>query len=52
MIQSCSQAEVRSEKCRSQGGVIEEVEVVILRFRNELRAPGCMHVILESVSPR
>jgi hypothetical protein len=40
--------------CRAQesGGVIEEVEVVVLRFRNELRAPGCMHVILECVSPR
>jgi hypothetical protein len=37
---------------QSSGGVIEEVEVVLLRFRNEIRAPGCMHVVLECVSPR
>lgn len=24
----------------------------MLRFRAELRAPGCMHIILEAVSPR
>ncbi|KAK9908805.1 hypothetical protein WJX75_003140 [Coccomyxa subellipsoidea] len=39
-------------RAQESGGVIEEVEVVVLRFRNELRAPGCMHVILECVSPR
>lgn len=40
--------------CRGQkqGVVIAEIEVVVLRFRAELRAPGCMHVILEAVSPR
>ena len=26
--------------------------MVVLRFRTELRAPGCMHVVLEAVSPR
>ena len=40
--------------CRKheEGGVIEEIEVVVLRFRTELRAPGCMHIVLECVSPR
>ncbi len=43
-----------SSGCRSQeqGGVIAEIQVVVLRFRSELRAPGCMHIILEAVSPR
>lgn len=31
---------------------MEEIEVVVLRFRAELRAPGCMHIVLECVSPR
>ena len=26
--------------------------MVVLRFRTELRAPGCMHAVLEAVSPR
>lgn len=32
--------------------MIEEIEVVVVRFRAELRAPGCMHIVLECVSPR
>lgn len=35
-----------------EGGLIEELEVVVVRFRAELRAPGCMHIILECVSPQ
>ena len=47
-------ANVVASGCRGQeqGIVIAEIEVVVLRFRAELRAPGCMHVILEAVSPR
>ena len=26
--------------------------MVVVRFRAELRAPGCMHIVLECVSPR
>ena len=36
----------------ADGGAAEEVEVVVLRWHVESRAPGCMHVILEAVSPR
>lgn len=35
-----------------EGGLIEEMEVVVVRFRAELRAPGCMHIVLECVSPQ
>ena len=31
---------------------MEEVEVVILRFALGICSPGCLHLILESVSPR
>lgn len=39
--------------CRhKEEGLIEEIEVVVVRFRAELRAPGCMHIVLECISPR
>ena len=31
---------------------MEEVEVVILRFSLGICSPGCLHLVLESVSPR
>ena len=41
---------------RSPGGAAEgapaETQVAALRFRCEARAPGCLHVVLEAVSPR
>ena len=37
---------------KQQGGSPPEVEMVVLRFSLELRSPGCMHFVLESVSPK
>ena len=31
---------------------MDEVEVVILRFALGICSPGCLHLVLESVSPR
>ena len=39
--------------CRHrEEGLIEEIEALVVRFRAELCAPGCMHIILECISPR
>ena len=54
MENGCWEYRLPASCCRKheEGGLIEEIEVVVLRFRTELRAPGCMHVVLEAVSPR
>lgn len=31
---------------------MDEVEVVILRFALGICSPGCLHLVLESISPR
>ena len=31
---------------------MEESEAAILRFSTALRSPGCVHIILESISPK
>lgn len=45
----------QSEACRPDKGGKEglaEATAVVLRVQPQLRAPGCIHVILEAVSPR
>lgn len=37
--------------CSSRGdGKDDKVDVVVLRYSMEIRSPGCMHFVLESVS--
>lgn len=44
--------------CRESGiggqgpEAMDEVEVVILRFALGICSPGCLHLVLESISPR
>lgn len=41
-----------SQQQQQGSGSSPEVEMVILRFSLELCSPGCMHFVLESVSPK
>jgi len=43
---------LRAPRSASEEGAAAVERAVVLRLRTELRAPGCLHTVLECVAPR
>jgi hypothetical protein len=43
---------LRAPRSAGEEGAAAAERAVVLRLRTELRAPGCLHTVLECVAPR